>query len=63
MEFKKIFTFFFPSENLLASKVQNCFLPCLRFIFFQNFFLGALGSFGTKKPISKHQLLEELNSC
>jgi hypothetical protein len=26
-------------------------------LFFQNFFLGALGSFGSKKPISKHQLL------
>jgi hypothetical protein len=29
----------------------------LDFFFPQNFFLGALGSFGTKKPISKHQLL------
>jgi len=29
----------------------------LDFFFFQNLFLGALGSFGTKKPISKHQLL------
>jgi hypothetical protein len=29
----------------------------LDLFFFQNFFLGALGSFGTKKPISKHQLL------
>jgi hypothetical protein len=54
------YIFFFRSENLLASKVQNCFLPIsLPWIsfFFENFFLSALGSFGTKKPISKHQLL------
>jgi hypothetical protein len=57
MGFKKTLTIFFPSENLLASKVFANFLALDFFFFFQNFFLGALGSFGTKKPISKHQLL------
>ncbi len=60
MEFKKIFTFFSPFRKFAGFKGSELFFAnflALDFFFPQNFFLGALGSFGTKKPISKHQLL------
>jgi len=57
---KRFLQFFFLQKIcwLQRFRIAFCQFPCLGFLFFfQNFFLGALGSFGTKKPISKHQLL------
>ncbi len=57
---EKDFYIFFSFRKFAGFKGSELFFAnflALDFFFFQNFFLGALGSFGTKKPISKHQLL------
>ncbi len=65
MEFKRLLHFF-SLRKFAGFKGSELFFAnflALDFFFFFKLLFGALGSFGTEKPISKQQLLKELNSC